>query len=38
LFDSERWEEIINLNLGKYDYLIDDYEKKLLNENPFQSP
>jgi len=30
LFDSERWIEIINLNLGKYDYLIKDYEKKLL--------
>jgi len=32
LFDTERWLEIINLNLGKYDYLIDDYKKKLLND------
>lgn len=32
LFYSERWVEIININFGKYDYLIDDYEKKLLND------
>lgn len=32
LFDSQRWAEIININLGKYDYLIEDYEKKLIND------
>ncbi len=32
LFDAQRLKEIININFGKYDYLIDEYEKKLLND------
>jgi arabinofuranosyltransferase len=29
LFDTERMIEIININLGKYDYLLDSYNSKL---------
>jgi arabinofuranosyltransferase len=32
LFDAERLKEIININCGKYDYLIEEYEKRLFND------
>jgi arabinofuranosyltransferase len=32
LFDSERIAKVININLGKYDYLLDEY-KATLDEN-----
>lgn len=35
LFDSNRIKAIIDINLGKYDYLVDEY-KATLNENNMQ--
>ncbi len=32
LFDKDRIQKVININLGKYDYLVDNY-KKTLDEN-----